>query len=855
MPTRRGSIQLGGAAAPVEDSAMRAVDVGAAVEGRDSFGEEDDDEVPVKVLASDFDSAAMAPPPPRAPAPAREESLQVFCRLRPLARGEQGGVVDVMDPHTIRSAPPAATQRHASHHVRREARDYTFARVFDAAATQNEVYERTTAPLVDGLFGGRSALLFTYGVTNAGKSYTMMGSPEDNDTAGLLPRSLGAILARAEDQRCEVRLSFLEIYNEHVYDLMAPTGRWAKRRALRVKDVTTRIEVANLTSTRVTSAAHGLELCRAAQSQRKTSKTGLNQTSSRSHAICSLEVRNAAGASTQLMLVDLAGSERGDRTGAAVGGARQKEANHINQSISRLMNCLRVVREKQHQHPSSSLCVPWRESKLTHLFQYLLQPPNDGQIARVSMVVCASPAAADHSETTYVVGNAAQAKAVAIVAPPQNQQRAAPTRNQNYDRNGRRVVEGQQTQPIPKKRKVPGGARPSQESLADTASTTSDLESEVTALKAALTAAHERISEVEREVRAECAEEMAATIQRIQQDYARRARHSSVAGPPPAPMDVETQPAQRDLCKSARKAQDRDRLEAYVLDSEAQFQEAEEELERVRAAKDAEITSLQAQHGDGVPRAEYDAVCHRLEQLERDAAARQAARAEAEAQKLREAVRAAEAAQEARIQEAERRAAADADRARQALEEASSARAAADSCKAKSDRDAALLEEATRRAEAAEAAVKHAEAMVQRQRESLPPPPPPIYADAGPVVPPAAGPFSPAKSPKKSPKRKSPAKSPAKEKGGVSPRARAPSIGRSVMARAGPDAEADQGAGRRGAVARRARAQDQGRAHRAREGAARRRADWRRPSPSEAREATSSEAALRPGSSAFPPPV
>ena len=106
---------------------MRAVDVGAAVEGRDSFGEEDDDEVPVKVLASDFDSAAMAPPPPRAPAPAREESLQVFCRLRPLARGEQGGVVDVMDPHhdpvgaagrdaAARVAPRAA--RGAGLHVR-----------------------------------------------------------------------------------------------------------------------------------------------------------------------------------------------------------------------------------------------------------------------------------------------------------------------------------------------------------------------------------------------------------------------------------------------------------------------------------------------------------------------------------------------------------------------------------------------------------------------------------------------------------------------------------------------------------------------------------------------------------------
>ena len=777
MPTRRGSIQLGAVPpaedsamprAPVEDSAIRPqIDVGAAVEGRDSFGEEDDDEVPVKVLASDFDSAAMAPPPARAAK--GEESLQVFCRLRPLARGEQGGVVDVLDPHTIRSAPPAATQRHASHHVRREARDYTFARVFDAETTQGEVYERTTAPLVDGLFGGRSALLFTYGVTNAGKSYTMMGAPEDPENSGVLPRSLSAILARAEDQRCEVRLSFLEIYNEHVYDLMAPCGRWAKRRALRVKDVTTKIEVANLVQTRVTSTEHGLELCRAAQAQRKTSRTGLNQTSSRSHAICSLEVRNAAGAATQLMLVDLAGSERGDRTGAAVGGARQKEANHINQSISRLMNCLRVVREKQH-HPSSQMCVPWRESKLTHLFQYLLQPPNGALIARVSMVVCASPAAADHAETTYVVGNAAQAKAVSIVAQPR--QRAAPTGNQNYDRNGRRVVEGQQVvQPVPKKRKVPGGARPSQESLSE-ASTASDLETEVAALKHALAAAHERISEVEREVRSECAEEMAGAISRIQQDYARRARHSSVAGPPPRAPDAENvAPTQKDLCKSARKAQDRDRLEAYVLDLEAQFQEAEEELERVRSSKDAEIVSLQTQLGGdaaAVPRADYDAVCHRLEQLERDAAAQQAARLEAEAQTLREAVRAAEANEAAkcadRIAAAEKQAAEDAARAELALREASSARADADAARSSADSKGALLEEATRRAEAAEAAVKHAETMVQRQRESLPPPPPPIYADAGPLVPPATGPFSPAApASTKSPRRKSPAKSPCKE--------------------------------------------------------------------------------------------
>ena len=78
------------------DSAMRAVapdGLGDAVEGRESFGEEEL-EVPVKVLASDFESAAMAPPPPRAAgaakaaAAAAEETLSVFCRIRPLARGE-----------------------------------------------------------------------------------------------------------------------------------------------------------------------------------------------------------------------------------------------------------------------------------------------------------------------------------------------------------------------------------------------------------------------------------------------------------------------------------------------------------------------------------------------------------------------------------------------------------------------------------------------------------------------------------------------------------------------------------------------------------------------------------------------
>ncbi|KAH8096563.1 hypothetical protein JL720_3942 [Aureococcus anophagefferens] len=662
MPTRRGSV-------------VRAGDLSSAVEGRESFDE--DHAVPVKVLNAEFESAAVAPPPPPGaavmpPPPPRakpEESLAVFCRLRPLGKGEMGGVVEVTDAKTVRSAPPAQSARHASNHVRREARDYTFTRVFDDAATQADVYEATTAPLVDALFAGRSALLFTYGVTNAGKSYTMMGDPEDEAARGLMPRALNLILERAEALGGEVKLSFMEIYNENVYDLMdkaaAQTG---KRRALRVKDLSTRMEVASLSAVRVATAAHGLALAKAAQAQRKTSSTGLNKTSSRSHSICQLTVVDAAGkAGPVLMLVDLAGSERIDRTGAAASGAQQKEANHINQSIMRLMNCLRVVREKQASGSQGREVVPWRDSKLTHLFQYLLAPPNGGLVARVSMIVNVSPSAGDHNESTYVMSNAAQAKAVAIVRSAADPRAAAARGFATYDKNGRRVVGAAAPAPSEKKRRTDKPAELLRsESQASECSRSQA--SDVAALKEALALAHERVSVVEREVRDECAEEMGETIARIQQDYAARlARRSSVAGPRPRgggggdddamegvaeddddddAMDEDAPPkAMRDLCKSARKEQRKDELENYVVDLEMQFQETEEELERVRAEKDDECAKLRAlldaerrraagggamegdaADDDGARAADHDAALARVEQLERDVAAAREAR-------------------------------------------------------------------------------------------------------------------------------------------------------------------------------------------------------------------------------------
>ncbi|KAJ8609409.1 hypothetical protein CTAYLR_009081 [Chrysophaeum taylorii] len=607
MPTRRGSLAQG---QPVAESAMRSVpgdQIYEAAQGRESFESCEEDGIPVKVLSKAFDVAAMGPPPTtKAPAaPEDEEALRVFCRMRPLGARETAGPIGALDATTVR----ATLQRHRS----ASAKDFSFTHVFDAEASQEEVYGRTTAPLVDALFEGRSGLLFTYGVTNAGKSYTMMGTGEEPLRAGILPRALGAVLERAQATNDCVCMSFLEIYNENVYDLMdkasatAPTA-WAstaRRRALRLKDLGNRMEVNNLSSVRVTTIAQGLALARAAEAQRKTAATGLNATSSRSHSICQLEVRSTFEAvhrsqpKAQMMLVDLAGSERVDRTGAT--GPMQKEANHINQSVSRLMHCLRVMRENQNNGTS---VVPWRDSKLTHLFQYLLAPSNAAKKARVSMIVNVSPSIDDLQESVFVMGNAASAKAVAIRQQPAPQHRAA-TAPARYDRNGRRVVAAAAVSAAVSAEDQPRLKRPADKpvealerettstargSESSTASHIAALDAQIAQLTEALATAREQLGYVEQDVRKECAEEMARTIEEIQQDYARRLRARSTT------FDNNKR-FKTALCRSARKEQTRADLEQYIEDLEEQFEETEAELERVRAEKDKEVRALKKQLG------------------------------------------------------------------------------------------------------------------------------------------------------------------------------------------------------------------------------------------------------------------
>lgn len=656
MPTRRGSLaQALGTAQDRAESALRSVpgeSIYAAAQGRESFESADEEDIPVKVLSRAFDVAAMVPPPPRLDAttrpdpPENSEPLRVFCRLRPLQRGEKAGGLQVVDDKTVIATTQPKGGGGGVHGPQRlRAKEFAFTHVFEADAKQHEVYDRSARPLVEGLFQGRSGLLFTYGVTNAGKSYTMMGSGEA-ERAGLLPRALGAVLERAQATKDSVLLSFLEIYNENIYDLMdkagGPSVAWGhqqygggpRRRALRLKDLGSRIEVNNLSSVRVSTIAQGLALARAAESHRKTAATGLNSTSSRSHSICQLELRSAydnnvvlhrTPPKAQLMLVDLAGSERLERTGAS--GHLQKEANHINQSVSRLMHCLRVLREKQDAASASHAVVPWRDSKLTHLFQYLLSPAGNTvgastnqqpDAARVAMIVNVSPSADDHAESLFVMANAASAKAVAIRHHPQATK--ASTIGCQYDHNGHRIpqqagVKRSSDKPVSRLHRESqsedtSSARPSSTSTA----TRADAQM-VTELREALAVALHRVGEVEGEVRKECAEEMARTIGEIQHDYERRLRARSTFGgaaradsieDPTASVredDDESTWAKRrrnnddfahKLCRSAHKQQTRAELLAYIENLEEKFEETEAELERVRAAATHQVQQLEA---------------------------------------------------------------------------------------------------------------------------------------------------------------------------------------------------------------------------------------------------------------------
>eukprot|EP00948_MAST-09A_sp_MAST-9A-sp1_P000227 g227.t1 len=257
---------------------------------------------------------------------------------------------------------------------------FDFSQVFGTSTNQSSFYENAARPAVESLLQGNlsHALLFAYGMTNAGKTYTIQGSEKN---PGIIPRALEQIFHQdssltqgSSENHDSVKLavSYLEIYQDSVYDLLAgatvppTTGeaedqllssnseeeqnkRWTLKGTKKKLRVRGRGDVQGLMRCNITSAQEGMNLLKLGKERREVARTNMNSTSSRSHSIFTMRIvtsknnRDLKLTTRELSVVDLAGSERGVRTR----GCKQRvaEASKINQSLMHLMRCLTIMRQ------------------------------------------------------------------------------------------------------------------------------------------------------------------------------------------------------------------------------------------------------------------------------------------------------------------------------------------------------------------------------------------------------------------------------------------------------------------------------------------------------------------------------
>ncbi|XP_059202112.1 kinesin-like protein KIF3A isoform X2 [Centropristis striata] len=283
---------------------------------------------------------------------------------------------------------------------------FTFDTVFGPDSKQLDVYNLTARPIIDSVLEGYNGTIFAYGQTGTGKTFTMEGVRAVPELRGIIPNSFAHIfghIAKAEgDTRFLVRVSYLEIYNEEVRDLL---GKDQMQR-LEVKErPDVGVYIKDLSGYVVNNADDMDRIMTLGHKNRSVGATNMNEHSSRSHAIFTITIEcsekgvdgNQHVRMGKLHLVDLAGSERQGKTGAT--GQRLKEATKINLSLSTLGNVISALVDGKSTH------VPYRNSKLTRLLQDSL-----GGNSKTMMCANIGPADYNYDETISTLRYANRAK-------------------------------------------------------------------------------------------------------------------------------------------------------------------------------------------------------------------------------------------------------------------------------------------------------------------------------------------------------------------------------------------------------------------------------------------------------------
>ncbi|XP_029354966.1 kinesin-like protein KIF13B isoform X4 [Echeneis naucrates] len=349
-----------------------------------------------------------------------DSNVKVAVRVRPMNRREKElntkCVVEMAKNQTI--LHPAGTnlgKADSRSQSKVFAYDYCFWSMDETEkekfAGQEVVFQCLGESLLNNAFQGYNACIFAYGQTGSGKSYTMMGS---GDQPGLIPRLCSALFDRTQKEQREeesftVEVSYMEIYNEKVRDLLDPKGG---RQTLRVREhKVLGPYVDGLSRLAVASYKDIESLMSEGNKSRTVAATNMNEESSRSHAVFNIILTHTlkdlqSGTSgekvSRLSLVDLAGSERAAKTGAA--GERLKEGSNINKSLTTLGLVISALAE-QGTAKNKTKFVPYRDSVLTWLLKDCL-----GGNSRTAMVATVSPAADNYEETLSTLRYADRAK-------------------------------------------------------------------------------------------------------------------------------------------------------------------------------------------------------------------------------------------------------------------------------------------------------------------------------------------------------------------------------------------------------------------------------------------------------------
>nr|XP_029486453.1 kinesin-like protein KIF20B [Oncorhynchus nerka] len=420
------------------------------------------------------------------------EHLQVYLRIRPFTtteseNGESQDCVSIELPDTVLLKAPRTSLSARLHD--KSAQRFQFSQVLGPETTQKEMFDSTVRGLVKEVLEGGNSLVFTYGVTNAGKTFTFLG-PEAN--GGILPRSLNVIFNSIEGrvydqmtikpQRCRefirltkdqqseeatnkrnlfrllkesdnqksftnkttlegstlsdiegtvteprfslvveahtkfsVWVSFCEIYNENIHDLLEPVPTGAQKRStLRLsQDVKGNSFVKDLKWIQVNNAEEAYKVMKLGKKNQSFASTKLNLLSSRSHSIFSVRILRLEDARiprvnsiSELSLCDLAGSERCAKTQNK--GERLKEAGNINTSLMTLGKCINTLRQSQQSKLPQH--VPFRESKLTHYLQGFFCGRG-----KACMIVNVNQCASMYDETLNVLKFSAVAQKVVVL--------------------------------------------------------------------------------------------------------------------------------------------------------------------------------------------------------------------------------------------------------------------------------------------------------------------------------------------------------------------------------------------------------------------------------------------------------